>query len=336
MKKALTMLLVLVMLLGIAGYSMAVTYTDDGAMVVDGNGTDDLPGLPTAPPGSYNDQDFPIIPDDEEDQDTAPSASSGPGPTWAPAEVMYFTVMRDSGVQEPVTLLGAGTKYSKVSIGQEVEIVRSDALCYEKADNVTPDKTYAMVNAKKAGYATMHLRGSAKSDVVGRCTTNRIALVLDAGKNYTKVWCEGKVGYLKTSSLLFLSPAGDGIEVGVLTYKGRTGVHANITIRQNGKPTSRRLDTIPCGNDLVIFSASADGWVEVEVSGWRGWVQEQYVTRGFTMDSSLALVTPTPAPMLTQADSQPENGHVVSLVYDEDGGGQGDRTGASGSGTNGK
>lgn len=328
MKKSLTMLLVLVLLLGIAGYSRAVTYTEDGAMVVDGNGTDSLPSLPTAAPGTYTDPDFPIVPDDEEDQDNAPSSSSGPGPTWAPAETMYFTVMRDSGVQEPVTLLGAGTLFSKVSIGQSVEIVRSSALCYEKADTVTPAKAYAMVNAKKTGYATMHLRGSSKSNVVGRCTTNRVALVLDIGKSYTKVWCEGKVGYLKTSSLTFLPPAGDGVEVGVLTYKGQIGSRANITIRQNGKNTSRSLDTIPCGNDLAIFSASSDGWLEVEVAGWRGWVQEQYVTRGLTLDPALALVTPTPSPMLTQAES----GHVVSLVYDEGG----DRTGATGSGMNGK
>ncbi|MBR6955221.1 MAG: hypothetical protein IKH77_09355 [Clostridia bacterium] len=332
MKKLLTMLLLLTLLLGIAGFSRAVNYTEDGALIVDGNGSDDLPALPTAQPGTASDPYFPIVPDDEEDGDiAAPAASSGPGPTWAPADVIYFTLLRDNGVEEPVTLLSAGTLYSKISIGQATEMVRTDALQYERTATVTQEKRYALVNAKKTGYATMYLRGSAKSDVVGRCTTNRVVLVLDAGKSFTRVWCEGKVGYLKTSSLIFLPPAGREVDVGVLTYEGRTNSRAAITIRQNGKATSRSLGTVPCGSDLVIFSAQDDGWLEVEVGGWRGWVQEQYVSRGFTMNPALALVSPTPAPILT---TQSDSGHVVSFVYGEPDG-QDDRTGASGSGMNG-
>ncbi len=331
MKKLLTMLLALCLTFGIAGISLAVTMTDDGAMVVDGNGNEDLP---TIQPGISSDPIFPEVEDDEEDEDTVRPASDGPGPTWAPAEVIYFTLLRDSGVQEPVTLISAGTLFSRVAIGQITEIVRTRDLQYEKTGTVTPDKAYAMVNAKKTGYATLHLRGSSKSDVVGRCTTNRIALVLDAGKSYTRVWCEGKVGYLKTSSLIFLPASGDDSELAVLSYKGRITAKAAINIRQNGKNTSRSLDTVPCGSELVVISTSSDGWVEVEVNGWRGWVQEQYVTRGIAIETA-ALVSPTPAPVVTLSEDEraAESERTFALVYDESAAlDQGDRTGTSGSG----
>lgn len=333
MRKTGILLLSLALCLGLIGGAWAVTYTGDGGMVVGGDGTDDFSNITQGDPNaSYTTiilpgQDTNI----EYDENGNPiEVVHGPGPTFAPGGILDVTISNEDGTEQAVTLLAAGTLYSKVSVGRQSSIIPTSDLHYEIDPSVTADKRYAAINAKRIGYATMHTKASAKSDVIGRCTTNRIALVLSIGKTYAKVWCEGNVGYIKCSSLTYLSAAASGeTQPALMSYNGRFNRRNTINIRQNGKNTSRIIAEIPCGTALTVFGENEDGWTEIEVNGWRAWVQSQYVTYGTA--ESLALVTPTPAPMLAAAESE----YTLTFVYEDTPPVETDRTGANGAGMKG-
>ena len=331
MRKTGSLLLALLISLTLVGGAWAVTYTGDGGMVVGGDGTDDFSNITQADPNaSYTTIILPGEDDGTEYDEYGNPIVKGPGPTFAPGGILDVTVTKEDGTEQTVTLLAAGTLYSKVSVGRQSSIVPTSELHYEIDPTVTADKMYATINAKRVGYATMHTRASAKSDVIGRCATNRVALVLAIGKTYAKVWCEGNVGYIKCSSLSYLPAAVEAeTQPALMSYNGRFNRRNTINIRQNGKSTSRIIAEIPCGTALTVFGENEDGWAEVEVSGWRAWVQTQYVTYGTA--ESLAQVTPTPAPMLAAADSE----ITMTFVYEETPPVETDRTGANGAGMKG-
>ena len=332
MKRAMAILCSLALILGALGAALAVTYTEDGGMVVGGDGSDDFSDVEQSDPGvTYTTV---ILPGENTDvmyDDEGNIIEPGPRPTYAPGEILDVTITGEDGEEQAVTRVNAGTLFSQVSIGRRVFTVASSELHYETDPSVTEARRYGIINAKRTGYATMHTRPKVKSDVVGRCTTNRVVLVLNVGKGYTKVWCEGNVGYVKTASLLFLPPADAGTAQALMSYKGRTNSRNTINIRQNGKSTSRILGDIACGAQLTVFSTSEDGWVEVEVNGWRAWVQGQYVTyltEDTTSISAEAEPGTTPAPMLASAEA--ENEYTLTFVYEEPQ--PTDHTGSSGGG----
>ncbi len=259
--------------------ALGVTYNDQGGMIINGDGTDDFSNLQTDDPNViYNPV---ILPGDDADpqyDEDGNLITPGPGPTFAPGEVLNVWMVNGDGTEEQVTLVHAGSKYCDVRKGRTQYHVLTSDLRYEIDGSVPESRRFACINAKRTGYATMHTRASAKSDVVNRCTTNQMCLVLSVGRGYTKVWCMGAAGYIKTSSLTFL-PGGETEPVdAVMTYKGRTTGRITVNIRQNGKASSRILAEIPCGTMMVICGRTEDGWLEVEAAGWRCFIQEKYAT----------------------------------------------------------
>lgn len=320
-KKALIALTAALTALAILATAIAVTYTDDGGLVVGGDGDDDFTNIQTADPeATYvnvilpGDYDLPQY--DEDGNLITP----GPGPTFAPGETLDLRLVGEDGTEEAVTLVHAGSRYCDVRKGRQQLHVLTESLRYEIAETVSEDKLYASVNAKRTGYATMHTRASSRSDVVNRCTTNQMALVLDIGRSYSKVWCMGSVGYIKNSSLTYYGKADEAAQDATLTYKGRTSSRNTINVRQNGKSTSRILGDISCGSQMVLFSESEDGWCEVEVSGWRCFVQIQYVTLNSVLNNPhiIEASSPeqTPAPqIITQEEYSVTTLALTSIIF---------------------
>lgn len=287
MKKTIAWLMaVTVALAAVVGSALAVTYTEDGGMIVGGDGDDDFSDVVQADPDVIYTV---IMPGDVTEVDEYGNpVIPGPGPTFAPGEILDCWLETEEGVRIPVTLLHAGTHFCKVRAGRETLRVPTASLHYEIDGTVSESMRFAQINAKKTGYATMHTRASVKSDVVGRCTTNQIVLVLSVGRVYCKVWCDGDVGYVKRASLTYMNDSAKEIVQAVMTYKGRANSRNAINVRQNGSANSRILDVIPCGTPMEVFTVSEDGWTEVEVSGWRCWVQSKFVTRETETDRYLA------------------------------------------------
>ena len=306
-KKVLTALIAALTVLAILATALAVTYTEDGGLVVNGDGTDDFTNLqPADPNATYVNVILPGDYDIPQYDEFGNLITPGPGPTFAPGEVLDVWLVGEDGTEQAVTLVHAGSRYCDVRVGRQHMHVPTASLRYEISENVPPERLYASVNAKRTGYATMHTRASERSDVVNRCTTNQMCLVVDIVRNYAKVWCMGSVGYIRISSLTFYGVPDENAEDCTMSYRGRTNTRNTINIRQNGKSTSRILGDVACGSPMVLFSESEDGWCEVEVAGWRCYVRNIYVTLNSALNSPTinesASDTQTPAPMIITQD----------------------------------
>lgn len=314
MKKTLILFLILTLLGGMLGAALAVTYTEDGAMIVSGDGDDDFSniGQVTDPGASYTTVILPGENTEAQIDENGNLVVAGPGPTFAPGGVLDVFILGEDGELQPVKLLSVGSLYSRISIQRKVSQIPTRDLIFEMDENVPEEMRFASINAKRTGLATMHLRGSVKSDVVGRYQTNKIVLVLSLGRLYTKVWCDGSVGYIKTSSLSFYGAPDKDTTIATMAYKGRTKSRNTINIRQNGKSNSRILTDIPCGARLTVLGYGEESWVEVEVNGWRAWVQEKYIYYG-SGEAEYAELSPSPAPALVGDAAQPEGSPVPTL-----------------------
>ena len=264
-------MVLLCIFLMIAACAQAVTFTEDGGMIVNGDGTDDF-SVSEGVDGSYEGTSMVTPPPEEEGE-------KGPGPTFVKSEEMEFFLVLSDGSMEYVELLQPGSVYSQVKLHGEKVYVPTGLLMYETGE-VPDDMRYAMINAQKNGYATMHAKDSTRSGVINRIMTNRIALVLNVGSKYTRVWVDDCVGYILTSSLIFLPGSNVSSTMATMSYKGRTNSKATINIHMNGKNRSRILDDVICGTQLTVFSVTEDGWTEIEANGWHGWVLSDYVTYG--------------------------------------------------------
>jgi len=261
------LLVCLILLFAVCAH--AVTYTEDGGMIVGGDGNDDFSTI-EGTSSSYAQQTI-VTPPPEE------AGAKGPGPTFVKSDKIDFFLMLDDGSMEYVEMVSAGTVHSLVTLNREKTYVDTCRLMYE-IDDVPDERRYAMVNAQKNGYATLFYKPNNKGDVVGRFTTNRICLVLDAGEKYTRVWVDGSVGYFATSSLTFLDGQGENIATAQVSYNGKTKSGNRINIHMNGKNKSRILEDLPCGTQMTVFSTTEDGWTEIEADGWHAWILSQYVT----------------------------------------------------------
>ncbi len=239
-------------------------------MIVNGEGTDDF-AVVDGVDSSYDYMSVVTLPPDE------PSGEKGPGPTFAKSEEMDFYYVLDDGSMEYVRMVSLGTVNSLVRLSEETVLVSTGRLMYETG-TLDDEHRYAMINAQRNGYATMHLTASAKSAVVNRIMTNRVALVLDVGTKYTRVWVDDCVGYIQTSSLTFLSGDRTDTALAKMSINGKVRSNNTINIHMNGKSRSRILDDVRCGTQMTVFSVTEDGWTEVETDGWHAWVLSKYVT----------------------------------------------------------
>ena len=270
MKRWRPILLFLVLALALSGMANAVTFTEDGGMIVNGEGTDDLEAVDGVDSG-YQHESVVTPPPDEE------KGEKGPGPTFAKSEPMEFYYVCDDGSLSSCDMVTLGTVNSLVLLDGELQMVNTCRLTYE-TEKVEDEQRYAMINAQRNGYATMHLSASVKSPVVNRIMTNRVALVLDVGTRYTKVWVDNCQGYIQTTSLTFLQGIGTNTQLAKMSLKGKIKSNNTINIHMNGKSKSRILDDVRCGTPMTVFSVTDDGWTEIETDGWHAWVLSQFVT----------------------------------------------------------
>ena len=118
MKKTLILFLILTLLGGMLGAALAVTYTEDGAMIVSGDGDDDFSniGQVTDPGASYTTVILPGENTEAQIDENGNLVVAGPGPTFAPGGVLDVFILGEDGELQPVKLLSVGSLYSRISI----------------------------------------------------------------------------------------------------------------------------------------------------------------------------------------------------------------------------
>ena len=129
------------------------------------------------------------------------------------------------------------------------------------------ENALAIIYAKNTGEVILR----PQQETIGRvtkCKTGRVALVIDKGKSWSKLWYDGHVGYVQNKYLQFIpmaESADDGI-VGDKTAPMHLGTHRD----------TRVVTRVKKGTAVKILW-QGDTWAEVAVDGWRGYIQLKYL-----------------------------------------------------------
>lgn len=169
-----------------------------------------------------------------------------------------------------------GTAYSQIVVKGESKVVPTAALTF--GDKVPENQKLAVIYTPRNGRASMRKKASVKSAMFYTCYPGVIVAVLKPGKSYTQINYQGVVGYVKTSSLQFHAPEDvEKISLGKLSYRGKTTGKTTVNLRNDASKKSVTVAAFPTGTEVTVLS-HPKGWYEIEVRGYRGFVQEEYLT----------------------------------------------------------
>lgn len=222
--------------------------------------------------GGYTDPD--IV-----DKDTSGGSATG-GQTKAKAQSAKVRWVDENGEETNVKLETLGTAVSVIVLDGETITVPTSELRWDTT--AEEDEMLAVVKAHKSGKASLREKASTKAKVISKVTTNRIVLVMEKGKKFTKVLCDGKVGYIINTALTYY-PVGGIAEgeaepqPGWVSFRGRLKSGNTVNIRQNGKNGSRILTDFVAGTPIMVFSQDKK-WTEIDVGGYRAYILNEYVT----------------------------------------------------------
>jgi len=135
----------------------------------------------------------------------------------------------------------------------------------------------AVIHAPRTGKCTMREKPSKKSDMVKNCKAGRIAIVLEWGKEYTRILYNNAEGYVLTSCLKFYPTDVQTLGTGVLSWKGKATGRTEINIRSAPDKPSKKIGQWKTGTKVTVFTLK-DGWYEIEFKGEHGYVLEEYLT----------------------------------------------------------
>ena len=178
-----------------------------------------------------------------------------------------------------VEIVTLGTVTSQILVGGQAREVPTSDLCF--GENVPMEKRVAAVDATRTGQATMHSVKSVKDyTVMYKVPCGTLVGVVKAGPKYTRIVYKGKVGYVLSAALTYLSPASVPLGRGIITLKGRATGRTEINIRGNSSANSRIITAWKTASEVLVWDKQKD-FYEVEYQGMRGWVQEKFITCPF-------------------------------------------------------
>jgi len=164
-----------------------------------------------------------------------------------------------------VTVKKLGVYESIVKLGKEERTVPTTQLVYEH--QAEPENALAIIFAKNTGEVILRPQQETTGRVT-KCKTGRVALVIEKGKSWSKLWYDGYVGYVQNKYLQFIpmaQTAADGA-VGDKTAPMHLGTHRD----------TRVVTRVKKGTAIKIIW-QGETWAEVAVDGWRGYIQLKYL-----------------------------------------------------------
>ena len=207
-------------------------------------------------------------------------SASGDGYTAPKVQTGAVRWVDENGEEQNVTLVTLGTAVSEIRLDKETFTVPTADLRWDTTADA--DEMLAVIKAHKTGEGSLRVKASSKSACIEKITTNRIVLVLEKGKKFTKVMHEGKIGYVINTALTFY-PVG-GVKEGEaepmpgwVSFRGKLNSRNTINIRQNGKNGSRILTDFIAGTPIMVFKQEGK-WSEIDVGGYRAFILSEYVT----------------------------------------------------------
>lgn len=176
-----------------------------------------------------------------------------------------------------VAISQLGVYQSCVIIDGEEAIVLTADLIF--AEDVPSDKAIAVIYAPNTGKCTLRQKASDSAKALGKCKAGAIVAVLEYGRKYCKISCDGEVGYVLTSCLKFYGEADAPAGTGTLTWNGKATGRTKINIRNAADSDAHKIAEWRTGTEVAVFGKNGK-WYEIEHEGMHGFVHENYLTIG--------------------------------------------------------
>lgn len=206
-----------------------------------------------------------------------PSASSSSKKTAAPRVTATPAPVKSTvtyqGVAAQIDVLSSYE--SQITVGGEKLTVLTSELEFESTAKET--ERLAVIYAPKTGKATLRAKASQSAAMVKNCKAGRYALVLEKGKNFSKIYYNNAVGYIRTDCLKFYPIATEPYAEGILSLNGYTTGNAEINIRNKADYGTHISGTYKTGTVIRVISIG-DTWTEVEIDRIRGYIQTKFLT----------------------------------------------------------
>lgn len=175
-----------------------------------------------------------------------------------------------------VNVINLGMVFSTVMIGKEATQVPTQDLTW--TTSAPSKKQLALITAPKTGYASLRAKASNKGAIISKLTTGKAVAVIKVGKSYTRIWSDGVVGFVLTSTLSFRSNAmPKDLKEAVITFNGKTNSKNEINVRAAAKNGSRILGSYRAGTPVTVLKQDKT-WTEIEVKGLHCYILSKYVT----------------------------------------------------------
>lgn len=196
---------------------------------------------------------------------SAPRVTATPAPVKSP--VTY------QGMAAQINILSSYE--SEITVGNEKLTVLTSELEFDSA--AEEGERLAVIYAPKTGKATLRAKASQNAKMVKNCKAGRYALVLEKGKNFSKIYYNNAVGYIRTDCLNFYPIATAPYSEGLLSLNGYTTGNAEINIRNKADYGTHICETYKTGTVVRVIDIG-DTWTEVEIDRIRGFIQTKFLT----------------------------------------------------------
>jgi len=204
-------------------------------------------------------------PSSSSNKTSAPRITATPKPSTA--TVTY------QGAKAELDILSSYESVIEVN-GERLTVLTSEL---EFASTAKEEERLAVIYAPRTGKATMRAKASQNAKMVKNCKAGRYALVLEKGKNFTKIYYNNAVGYIRTDCLKFYPIAIEPWPEGLLSLNGYTNGLSDINIRNKPEHGSHICDLYQTGTAIRVIEIG-DTWTEVEINRVRGYIQTKFLT----------------------------------------------------------
>ena len=147
------------------------------------------------------------------------------------------------------------------------------------ADNVDADRLLGVVYAPRTGEASIRENEGGSAKVIEKGKSGKVVAILEYnGGNFTKIRYEDDVeGYIRTDCLLFHNGKEAPLGTGILHIDGVKDGSKSVSIYAEATTSKAKIGAWKTGSEVIVHGSDGK-WYEIEMDGWCGYVQSQYLT----------------------------------------------------------
>ncbi|MBR6029257.1 MAG: SH3 domain-containing protein [Clostridia bacterium] len=206
----------------------------------------------------------------------------------------------DGTIRKNVQVRFLGSVLTTIWDGGQNLIIPSSRLIWDRTAPLDQHFAYLYYKNKTVN---LRLTEKPKSAILAKATVGKIVMVAEVGEKYSKIVYGDTVGWVATSVLRFLGPLEETPVSAQISYKDSVTSTHKVNLRQGPSKGSKVLTGLQPGMTAVVRSQK-DDWAEIEVNGWHGWIQTQFLT--VTGPVSLEPEVAEPDARSTEPEATPE------------------------------